>query len=66
MTDKRAKALENLAKLCEDIHVVEYDDPNGPYRYSCCNAPSHGPLAKGHDKDCWFEKIQMAVLGLPD
>jgi hypothetical protein len=64
MTNERAKALENLAILCRDISPGTYDDPNGPYRYSCCHAASHGPQAKGHDKDCWYEKLQTALAEL--
>jgi len=64
MKNKRAKALENLAILCRNIEPRTFDDPNGPRRYSCCDAASHGPQAKGHDKDCWYEKLQTALAEL--
>ena len=61
---EKNKAMQELETLCRDIHIGEYDDPNGPYRYKCCDAPSHGPQDKGHTDDCWFEKMQVALHNL--
>lgn len=50
-------ALKSAVQFVLGVDPIEFDDPNGPYQYGCCQKAS----GKTHAWHCWRTILQSAL-----